>query len=220
VDRQFVADHHGSGKGDVVSVPSDYRRRPPSFMLTQQPNPNFINNIFWAADTFQFSMTISGAAGVTELNQAWNLGQLGNAAAITALFDQFCIYSVFVKIMMTGNQIITPAVSYGQLYTAIDYDNASNISTVAAISQYSSMEMSEIIPGKSHERYMKPCVGAIVGSSGGSGVTTSPQRMWVNSSASSQPHYGFRIINVGNATAQTYGLDCVAHFIIGGRNTI
>jgi len=219
VDAMIISSNHGAAKGDVLSVSSDLRQKQPSFNLVQSPPKNFLNAIHWIKDSFNWSTTISGAAGVTELNQAFNLGQCANATAVASLYDQYCIYSVHTKIMMTGNAIITAAVSYGQLYTALDYDNASNITTVSAIQQYSSVESSEIYPGKSYERYLKPCVGNIIGSSNGSAVTTNPARLWVNSSSTSQPHYGLRTINVGNSTAQTYGLDAVSTFVIGLRNS-
>jgi len=220
VDAAFVSDHHAAGRGDVVSVPGDYRRKPLSFLLNQSPPRNFANGITWITDTWVSSDPISGAGSISEPNLAFQLNQCANSGNIIAMFDQYCIYAVHVSFTLAPVAITTQAVAYGQLYTAVDFDNINAISTVSAISQYSSMEFSEIIPGKSHERYVKPCVGAIVGASNASAVTTSPQRMWVNSASAAQPHYGLRVLIVGNTTTQTYNLDVVARFIVGCRNTI
>jgi len=220
VDRAFVRDHHAAGKGDVVSVPGDYSRRQPSFMLVQSPPRNFAQGITWITDTWFSQLNISGAGALTESNFAYVLSNLGNASSLVSIFDQYCVYAVFTSFTLTPVAITTAAVSYGQLFTAIDYDNANTIGSVAAITQYSSMEFSEIIPGKSHERFLKPCVGAIIGAGNASAVTTSPQRMWVNSAVTSQPHYGLRVIVVGNSTTQTYTLDITHRFIVGFRNTI
>jgi len=128
----------------------------------------------------------------------------------TRTYDQYCMYSVHVRICMQNTSGSAAESGYGRINTAIDYDSIANVGTEAGIQAFGNCVTSEFVPGKSYERYFKPCVAGNV--AGGLAV----ERAWVNSSSTIN-HYGFRSFFNNNSVAST-SADYNITAVIGLRN--
>jgi len=222
VIQRLISDSSTTGKVSVTTFPDDVGRKPFNWSLGNVQIPrNFLKQIHWIRSTTRTSISISGSGTVTENNQSFTLaGNVADYANYISVFDQFCIHTVLVSItapyMVGSASAGNSAPNFGRLLTAIDFDNVTNISTEAALMDYSSNKVATIIPGMNVIRECQPCVDVSLYSSG-YGVG----RFWVDSgSASSAIHYGVRVMTAGNNMSQTFGLDIITTVIAGFRNNI
>lgn len=211
---------HASGRGDVVNVPDDTRRRLPSWQLTERPPRNFLNQIVWLKETYTTSLTLSGAGAIVENNPAPTLAQFPSVGAIAALYDQFCIYALVARacldVQIAGTATAT---SYGRIYSAIDYDSSAAAGTEALMLRFGTVQVSELVPGKSYERFVKPCVALVTGASNSASNTgTAQSRQWLNSVLQTTPHFGFRFMTVGNTNIGANTVIIYITAVIGLRN--
>lgn len=221
-DRMLILSHHAAARGDVLTCPADYLLKVPSMMINQRPPKNLRNMLFWIEDSFPFTISVPASGIVNENNIAFALSQFAQSAAIQALFDQYCIYSCVVRIVMPNyaSSTFSSGGFLGRLHTAIDYDNVNAISTETAILQFGSVQSVELVIGKSYERFLKPCSSVASSQSNGTPIVGAPTRNWINSSSNSVPHHGLRILTVNNTTGASFIIDGFVTAIIGGRNTI
>jgi hypothetical protein len=170
--------------------------------------------IYW----FQKTITLLNAQSissstVTEINQAYHLDQIPEYTSLVALFDAFCLHTVILRINIDTQPASTGA-SYGRLTTAIDYDNAANLGSEAAIQEFSSSQTVDASGSLSHERVVHPCVDPYL-----YGAYYSSQRMWVDSASYGVLHYGIRSFWAQNSFSALTA-DYIVTFIIGCRNSV
>jgi len=220
-DRQFVASHHAAASGDVLFPPEDITRVPISNVIRQKPPKNLQSKITWIETSYFTSLTIPAAGGgILETNQVFNLASIALVSSWQALFDQYCIYSALVRFTLgvtesTGN----PVQSKGSIVTAIDFDSGTAVGSASALLGFNSAISSDLVPGKSYERFCKPCV-TIAASSGSSSATTGNLvgRSWVDSAFNAVPHFGIRCICSGNLSTNSEVLVINTTLVIGFRN--
>jgi hypothetical protein len=221
-DSLIVASHHAAARGDVLFDAADLTRKRNSFALTQSPPRNFLNQIHWIQASYEASINISSAGTVVEANQAFSLNQFPDAGNIAALFDQYCIYAIHSRLYVEpSSTTAVAALSYGELYSATDFDSASNLGSTTAIQRYSSCQQSELVLGKSYERFVKPCVPIVTGSGNSTSNTgVAINRLWVNSVSSTVPHFGIRYLTANNQSGTAPLIRIVLTAIFGCRNNI
>lgn len=218
-DAAIISSLHSSARGDIVSCADDTRRSAPSWVLTQKPPKNFNSKIVWLKETYVKFLTLSAGGGVVELNIATALTDLPNVASIISLYDQYCIYSIFARAIVDSTTQASTTVNLGRIISALDYDSTTALSTEANILKYGTAQASDLVPGKSYERYCKPVVATVLGSSNSTANTgTSQNRSWLNSNFSSVPHFGIRFLTLGNTTAATASIAIYVTAIVGMRN--
>jgi hypothetical protein len=190
----------GSWADDHV-VTEDFGNRPPAQTFAAIPPRILTNQIFWVRCVISDQVT-TNTTTITESNIAFTAANaLQQAATYLALFDQYYLAEVFVTVA-NNTLVSSTSVSMPQIYTAIDYDNASNLGSASLISGYSTCNSTTLGPGKSITRYLKPCVSPSLGGVGGAGVA----RIWVDNAFNSVPFYGFRQITQ-NTPAGAQSLD-------------
>jgi hypothetical protein len=223
VDSSFVNSLHAASSADISFPRSDLQIRQPNWQLTQSPPRNFKTHIFWVEESYQSSFALSAAGSVVEQNQAFAINQFPGASSMANLFDQFCIYSVMVRVIpeFTVSTVAAPGVTYGRIWTALDFDSNGPISSESAIEQYATVKVCEITPGKSYERFVKPTCSLVTGASNGTSNTgIAMTRMWLNSSNTGTPHFGVRILTAGNQSTTAPVMIVEVTAIFGLRNTI
>jgi len=223
VDAMIVASHHAAGRGDVNFPSSDLSRKQPGWVLNQSPPPNFLNKIVWMQETTEATFSQLAAGGFNESPNFFNLSSLPGTSRIAALFDQYCIYSVVVRLIpeLGTTAIGTANGTLGQIISAIDYDSSNGLGSFTAYQAYGSAQETECVLGKSYERYVKP-VCAIV--TGGSNATTNSgvamARQWVNTAYPGVPHFGVRFAVQGNTTGISVVYRILYTLVVGLRNNI
>jgi hypothetical protein len=217
VGSQMLSSHHLTAKGDVVTVPEDFKRKQVSWSIGgARPPRNFLTQIHWIQSTVKTVISVAGNGAVVELNQSFSLSNnVNDYTSYSNVFDQYCMFCASVRVAFTSSTAALTG-NLGRLYTAIDYDNVSNISTENAIMEFGSAEVTEIGESKSVERYVEPACYILAAAS-----SQALGRSWFNVSTPGSPHYGVRIMTAGN-TSTSSGLACdvLITVIVGFRNNI
>jgi len=218
-DKAIVAAHHAAARGDYLFDAADLGRRPQSMLLTQHPPKKIQDQIHWVqTSTLNLATLPAGPGGsLLEFNQAFQIGSIPFSSAWVSVYDQYCIYSVMVRI--TAESTGASSASLGRITTAIDYDSVQAVGSETSLLGFASAISSELTLGKSYERYIKPCVTLNTGTGpsttvSGSGVA----RLWLDSAFSSIPHYGFRAILAGNL-GNTCTISMHITWTVGFRNS-
>jgi len=200
----------------VESVADDLQKKTPSWRLTQSPPRGFLTTIHWLQTNVSYvNVGTIATSGITENNYFFQLYSLNAVNSIVALFDQYCIYAVNVRVQAARES--GDSGNFGSIATAIDYDNVNNLGSFTALQDYSTCVTSQLEPAVSYERFIKPAVAPVVYQS--SGTAYSVDRMWINCSNTSVQHYGLRLMFSGNtASGLTYNV--FISYVIGLRNNI
>lgn len=130
------------------------------------------------------------------------LSFLDNVTPFTTLFDQYrfdwceCIFRpMYTAQALTAlSSVIVP-----QLYTVIDYDDPTPLSTLNGMREYQNLQMSEL---ETVVRRFKPhaALAAYTGSFSGYGNLESP---WIDCASSTVQHYGVKYAIDAGDTGQT-----------------
>jgi len=221
VDKAIAINHRATGSAERVAVANDTTRQNMSWILTQKPPLNYQSKITWVEETFDQNLSVTLGGGFFELAFGFFLNQLPGVSKLGGLFDQYCIYSVCQRCVMenlgTGTGITTA--TYGTIISALDYDSNNNVGSYTALQQYGTASESELRPGMSYERYVKPTVSSVTGSGNSTTATgLSIGRAWLNSAFSTNPHFGIRWGTQGNLTGNNLQLKFMTTMVIGLRN--
>lgn len=169
-------------KGDLAIGPRDMSKVP-------QKIPHSISNqITWFKQKYGTTTLTTSTSTITESNIFVTFGALTQAASYTSVFDQYFIYSI--ESVLEWNCPPGGTSAFGQIFTAIDFDNTANISSSAAIMSYNTCKIQDIKPGSVTRRICRPCVAGSVGPSALAAVT----RCWIDCAYTAVPHYGLRQI--------------------------
>jgi hypothetical protein len=130
--------------------------------------------------------------------------QMANANVNTGYFDQYRIAAIRFVAAAQNNAIglvTNSTTSIVPMYIVLDFDDASNLASVAAAEAYSNCLV--LHPGESCERIFKPrvAVGAYTGSVF-TGFANMPD-LWIDSASTNVQHYGVKTIVPAATAAQT-----------------
>jgi hypothetical protein len=202
----------------MVAFPREDLARPiPDWRLTQVP-PIPRNNITWIQGKRQVVNTISNSVP-SEFNLTFFFSDLVDLVGLAGFFDQYCIYSVTVSITPNFEGAGSTLYSFGTCATAIDYDNAGNLGSLNAVEAFESCVITELSPGQTIMRYVKPCVAPALYTSSAAFSGYGVERLWVDSSVTTVPHYALRSFFVNNTVS---GLSCTfdLSYVVGLRNNM
>lgn len=182
--------------------------------LTQQPNRNFRTDPYWMTTQFIYTVPISVAPNLNENNIQFALSNTNVNPSAYTFFDQFCIYEVVVGFSV--NQSSNGSSYFGDLLTAIDYDDVANLGSVSKLQQRSSINQHQFKAASELIRVVKPCVDISLYNTPTSSYSTG--RLWVDMSNTTTPHYGVRVMISGAQIAWT--MEVTLTFLLGFRMQI
>lgn len=209
------AAHHSGVRANVLTSGTDLIVARQSWLLTQHPPKNFPRMIFWIQATVEWSFSVTSA--LTEANRTFQLSDVAGYTAYTGAFDQFCIYAVIQRYTPgLGNALTAYA---GEITTAIDLDNITNLGSYATLLSYGTSLTSEVIYGLSMERKILPCVSTPLVNNTETITGYNVARNWIDSAYASTPHFGSRCI-VSNSASTGYSFVVNQTYILGFRNTV
>lgn len=201
-------------------VADDFRRKAMSTAFTLHPPRSLGNQTFWARYSAQAVVSTSTTA-IFESNYSFSLSGFITNTQITSLagvFDQYALYCVVCCIANNSPEGGTGVIP--QVYTALDYDNVTNLGSIGAISEFESINVTSIAPGNSVCRTVLPMLST-AGFSATIG-TYNPavlQRSWVDLGYPATSYYGFRSIT-NNTPGAAVQLDFTFTLIVAFRNTV
>jgi len=214
IDRELVNSTRSGGR-DSVNFPSeDYLRSYPSMTLSQTPPKNIRGQIHWVqAEAVKVNTLAS--SGNTEFNIQFALSDLASVVGLTGYFDQYCIYSIVVT--LSFNDVgVSATTETGRGYTAIDYDNTTNLGSESAIQAFGTAVA--FVPGRSvQQRLIKPCVAPALYNAGAVFTGYGVARAWLDCTSTGIIHYGYRSFFSGNGVSGI-NANYIITYIIGFRN--
>jgi len=191
---------------------ADLAVRPPTSKNIPVNVPKQVSNQI-VYDVVKLNQTITAINGVVETNYAYSLGSHPQSASWAALFDQWCIPQFSVTFY--SNMSVSSAATTPQFYTAIDFDNNTNITTLANIEDFSTCAVWNIgANNPEHTRSVKPCIKITAATTNNDAIA----RNWCDSAVPAIPWYGIRSMLNSNAT--TYSVTSVATVWYAFRNQI
>jgi len=199
------------GAGVIKSNKGDLALKPPGNRVPRIPK-SLRNQIVWISGSMELSTITWSTSVVIENNYSFILQNLPNYTSCQNLFDQYCIAQASVSLYSgyppgaTG----TPP----KLYTAIDFDNSTNLGTVAAIEAYASCKIVDFTIGKVVTRSVSPCVKTNVSNVANAGVAQS----WVDCAQSSINHFGIR--TMFGISGSSYSCQPTLQLVVAFRNVI
>jgi len=174
-----------TNKADLTIKPPDNRNVP------RRIPRNVQSLIAW--DSVKVNSIITGTSSIVETNFGAMLSTHPQSSSWQTLFDQWTIPQFTVEFdsqIPPGSTSIPPV-----LYTALDFDNVSNLGSIQALEDYSSSEARQLTTGVRVMRSVRPSVKVVQGVSGGSTSTSGVQgAMWVDSGQNTTVFYGVRSI--------------------------
>jgi hypothetical protein len=167
---------------------SDLTFRPPNQTFNANPPRQILNQIYWVRQSIPGTITTSTTV-ITEINSSFSAtGNLAQSSTYMAVFDQYCLHSVTYTIQNPNSNSAVGGLP--QVFTAIDFDNTTNLGSTTAISAYGSCNIAILSPGEGVTRFVRPCqLGFVVPS-----TTNVSTRQWVDSANPSASFFGLRTI--------------------------
>lgn len=146
--------------------------------------------------------TVITATPTADVKTSFNF-QLGAANVGTGFFDQYRILAVRFTAVAQNNAIglvTNSTTALVPMYIVIDYDDSSNLASVAAAEAYSNCLI--LHPGESCERIFRPrmALGAYTGTFVGFANVAD---QWIDAASNTVQHYGIKTIVPGVTAAQT-----------------
>jgi hypothetical protein len=209
-----ASSHHSAAAASTIQVSQDFRPRAPKWALTQRPPMNISSLIYWVQENTQTNFAV--ATATVESNFVFQIAAINAVNSYLAIFDQYCIYAVHVRII--PNTEYPASGTLGSLATAIDYDNVNNLGSWTAIQDYGTVNITQVESGVSVERYIEPCVAPAIYNAAGSFTGFGVGRYWIDSANSGVPHYGLRTYTNGSTISYTMLVNTT--YILGFRNTV
>jgi len=210
----IASSHHSAAPASVVTVSQDFKPKIPSWQLTQKPPMNIRSMLYWVQENVQTNFSVSSST--VESNYAFQISAINAVSSYLAIFDQYCIYAVYVRLI--PNSEYPTSGTLGSLATAIDYDNVNNLGSWSGIQDYGTVNVTQVESGVSVERYLEPCAAPALYNSAGAFTGFGVGRFWLDSANSGIPHYGFR--TYVNGSTINYTMLVNVTYILGFRNTV
>jgi len=160
---------------------------------------------------------------------SFQLTDLPNVTEYSSLFDQYKISGVQLRIVpkvaMTTQGSSTgtiQTVGYGQVVTAIDFDDAANPTAKDELLQYQNAKVTQA--SRLHTRFIKPRILDTVWVNSISSGYQSVRPGWVDLANTNMPHYGIKLwvdapANSGGTTSSSVAYDVYAVYYFKCKNT-
>lgn len=153
---------------------------------------------FFFKRNFDVGSLSGSSAGAASGGHSFQLSDIPNFAEFTALFDQYKICAVKVRVIPTQNvtqaaPTSVTAFNFGVRYAfVIDYDSSNSLGSFDDAREFGTVKIKQITKGMT--RYFKPRVKSANENDSSTIVASGNRRTWLNTALTNIPHYGMRVI--------------------------
>lgn len=170
--------------------------------------------------TFQFAnFHMDHTTGLaTSVGYSFKLNDLPNYTEFTALFDQYKITGIKIRLIPEQNQqaLGVGVFNIPPIYTVIDYDDDTALTAITDAMQYQNCKIHTTISGSQIVRFFRPHI-AVAAYSGTFTSYMNKSMQWIDSASPDTRHYGFKIIVAAITTLDTT-FSVVATYYLKMRN--
>lgn len=175
--------------------PMALRRRKARAALHRQVH-KFKRQVFLG--TYKASCTSLGVQTPIAKAFSFQLVDLPNVAEYTSLFDQYKITGVSVRVIPKSSEQIQGGTSgtvqtlgYGQVVTAIDYDDAANPASKDELLEFGSSKTTS--SNRIHTRFIRPKMLNVVFRNALTSGYSPVKATWLDQAYNDLPHYGLKL---------------------------
>jgi hypothetical protein len=203
----------GGGSGSMQPANrSDLRIRPPSQNIPKSVPRKIQNQVVWDVTKIDTNITVP-TSGLVETNFTFSLLLHPQYTYWAALYDQWCCPQASVT--FRSEQAPGATFTSVALYTALDFDGVGALGSVASIEDYGTCTVTEMSPGRSVTRSIRPCTKLSTQQSG-SNVNSGLIRQWQDTGAAGTPWFGIR--SIANASSTSYNIRATTTIYLAFRN--
>jgi len=156
----------------------------------------------------------SSNVGTSYAGFNFTLSQLDQAATWTAVFDQYQIARLEVRLIPRVDSNTTATTGFGLVYSAVDYDDSTAPPSVASLEQRENCNVESALREQSVVFTPHAALAAY------SGVFTSfanVKEMWIDSGSATVQHYGFKTAWT-STTTNNQTIDVITRMVVRFRN--
>jgi len=156
---------------------------------------NIPNKIVWDVVKSR-QQIVTSITVLTENNFSWSFNSNPQQSSWAALYDQWTIPQASVTFYSLEAPASTGNIA--ELHTALDFDNATALGSLALIDDFNSSQVDVLVFNKRVTRSVRPCCKPTIFGVANAGV----QQSWIDSAAPTVQFFGIRsIFGVGAVTA-------------------
>jgi hypothetical protein len=191
-----------TGLGGYQSVNrSDLTVKPPSNLNVPRSVPrNVAALIAW--DTVKINGSNTFTTTILEQNFIFSMSQHPQSSSWLTLFDQYTIPQVTIE----WDSTLAPGAttSSPMLYTALDFDNATNLGSIQRLEDYTTSEAHPMNPQHRFMRSVRPVPKSLISTASGNSPAGIAGPSWIDSGEPTAQFFGIRsILGIGTGSFNT-----------------
>jgi hypothetical protein len=165
-----------------------------------------IGQVFNVNQSYENLTWITSSTTVpTYQNMVFQLSNVSNVTALVGLFDQYRVKMIEVTLLPQNNNATnTATLGNGLFHSVIDYDNQTNLTSIAGANEYENCVVSEGMIA--HRRTFVPRLAIAAYGSGAFTSFANEQDTWLDCANQSIPHYGVKAAWTATGYQQSYDM--------------
>lgn len=161
-----------------------------------------------------YSIAAGGAAA--GFARVFRLSAVPNASEFTNLYDQYQVKGVKISLIprYTESTAGTAGSLIGNMWSAIDYDDASPPANVDTLLQYQNVKRTRL--NQVHSRFIRPCIANEIFNTGIATAYAPKRNVWIDCTSDTVEHYGIKLWIDSSAAGVTF--DVQVKFYLAFKN--
>lgn len=177
----------------------------------KQPVQYFVRTSYQLA-----GYSLAGGAAATGAARVFRLSAVPNAGEFTALYDQYQIKGVKISLIprYTESSAGVAGQVIGNMWSALDYDDASVPANVDTLLQYQNVKRTRM--NQVHSRFLRPMIANEIYNTGVATAYAPKRNVWIDCASDTTEHYGIKFWFDSSAAGVTF--DVQVKFYLAFKN--
>lgn len=175
---------------------------------------SFDNQVFNVIKTVGLGTITSSTVAEVKTNYSFKFSDINDNASLASVFDQYRIKMVEILFIPRVTENATASANFGLFAVAPDYDDTANVSTFAALLDYSTCTTSS--GANPQRRVIRPHTALAAYGSGAFSSYANMTDTWIDAANTSVEHYGMK--TTWTATSVATSIDVIAKYHVQLKN--
>lgn len=149
---------------------------------------------YFTRTSYQLSgYSVAAGAAAAGFARVFRLSACPNVSEFTNLYDQYQIKGVKISLIprYTMTQSGAPLAAIGNVWSALDYDDASAPTSVDQLLQYQNVKRTQM--NRVHSRFLRPCIANEIFNTGIATAYAPKRNTWIDCTSDTVEHYGIKL---------------------------